>query len=187
MPKTELRKIYKQKRTNLSSKQVEQKSIAIANQSLKLPIWKASIYSLFLSIEDKKEVDTHYLLSILQGKDKDIVLSKSNFSTYEMTHFLLTDNTKIKINQWGIPEPVDGITVPPDKIDVVFVPLLAFDKNGHRIGYGKGFYDRFLASCKPSTVRIGVSFFEIEDQQFPSHQDDIPLNYCITPEKIYEF
>lgn len=187
MPKTKLRKIYKEKRTNLSSKEVEQKSIAIANQSLKLPIWDAGIYSLFLSMEDKKEVDTHYLLSILQGKDKDIVISKSNFSTYEMTHFLLTDNTVIKINHWGIPEPVDGITVPANKIEVVFVPLLAFDQTGQRIGYGKGFYDRFLATCKPSTIKVGVSFFEVEQQEFSSHQDDIPLDYCITPEKIYTF
>src|SRR5690625_1048436 len=187
MPKMKLRKIYKEKRMNLSSKEVEQKSMDIANQSLKLPIWKASVYSLFLSIEDKKEVDTHYLLNILQGKDKDIVISKSNFSTYEMTHYLLTDNTKIKINKWGIPEPVDGITVPETKIDVVFVPLLAFDKHGHRIGYGKGFYDRFLAACKPSTIKVGLSFFEVEKQGFFSHQNDIPLYYCITPEKIYTF
>src|SRR5690625_7770201 len=97
MPKMKLRKIYKEKRMNLSSKEVEQKSMDIANQSLKLPIWKTSVYSLFLSIEDKKEVDTHYLLNILQGKDKDIIIFKKNYSTYEITHYLLTDNTKIKI------------------------------------------------------------------------------------------
>ena len=61
-----------------------------------------------------------------------------------MTHFLLTDNTKIKKNQYNIPEPINGLEVPTKKIDVVFVPLLAFDKKGNRVGYGKGFYDKFL-------------------------------------------
>jgi 5-formyltetrahydrofolate cyclo-ligase len=75
-----------------------------------------------------------------------------------MTHFLLTDNTKIKKNEYNIPEPVDGLEVPAIKIDVVFIPLLAYDKKGNRVGYGKGFYDKFLAECKPETIKIGLSF-----------------------------
>jgi 5-formyltetrahydrofolate cyclo-ligase len=75
-----------------------------------------------------------------------------------MTHFLLTDNTKIKKNKHNIPEPVDGIEVPSHKIEVVFVPLLAFDKQGQRVGW-QGFYDKFLAECSPATVKIGLSFF----------------------------
>jgi 5-formyltetrahydrofolate cyclo-ligase len=69
----------------------------------------------------------------------------------------LTDNTKIKKNEHNI--PVDGIEVPSHKIEVVFVPLLAYDKQGQRVGYGKGFYDKFLAECSPATVKIGLSFF----------------------------
>ena len=70
-----------------------------------------------------------------------------------MTHYLLTDNTKIKKNKYNIPEPIDGIEVPDNKIEVVFVPLLAFDKKGHRVGYGKGFYDHFLSGCQPNTIK----------------------------------
>jgi 5-formyltetrahydrofolate cyclo-ligase len=96
-------------------------------------------------------VNTECILHLLSGKDKEIVVSKSDFASRNMTHFLLTDNTKIKKNSYNIPEPVDGIEVPVTKIDVVFVPLLAFDTTGNRVGYGKGFYDVFLsdASLKP--------------------------------------
>jgi 5-formyltetrahydrofolate cyclo-ligase len=104
-----------------------------------------------------------------------------------MTHFLLTDNTKIKKNEYNIPEPVDGLEVPTKKIDVVFVPLLAFDKSGHRAGYGKGFYDKFLTKCKPETIKIGLSFFEAEDQIEDVFENDVKLDYCVTPNEVYEF
>jgi len=104
-----------------------------------------------------------------------------------MQHFLLTDNTKISVNKYGIPEPMDGIEVPISKIDVIFVPLLAFDKAGNRVGYGKGFYDRFLKDCKPETLTIGLSFFEAEEALIEVSEFDQPLDYCITPTTTYSF
>ena len=162
MDKKELRKKYKTLRKNLSEDTIEEWSLKIANQLIRLDIWQHSFYHLFLPIESQKEINTEYILQILAGKDKNIVLSKSDFSTREMTHFLLTDNTTIKKNSYDIPEPIDGLEVPVFKIDVVFVPLLAFDENGNRVGYGKGFYDKFLAECKPEILKIGLSFFESE-------------------------
>jgi 5-formyltetrahydrofolate cyclo-ligase len=123
----------------------------------------------------------------LQGKDKEIVVSKSDFHSLEMVHYLLTDNTKFKKNEYNIPEPIDGIEVPVSKIDVVFVPLLAFDVKGNRVGYGKGFYDKFLSKCNPETIKIGLSFFEAEDKIVDITSNDKTLNYCITPEKVYTF
>lgn len=187
MSKAKLRKIYKEKRELLTSEEIEEKSLAIANQTLKLPIWEATTYSIFLSIQEKKEINTDYILHILQGKDKNIAVSKSHFKTYAMTHYLLTDNTKIKVNHWGIPEPVEGFKVAEEDIDVVFVPLLTFDLKGNRIGYGKGFYDRFLASCKPETIKVGLSFFNAEESEILAHENDIALDFCVTPEKIYQF
>ena len=104
-----------------------------------------------------------------------------------MTHFLLTDNTKVKKNEYNIPEPVDGIEVRSNKIDVVFVPLLAFDKKGHRVGYGKGFYDKFLSECKPNAIKIGLSFFDPEELITDVFDGDIKLNYCVTPNEVYLF
>ena len=99
MTKNELRKKYKSFRNELSIDQIEDLSIAIANQTLKLPIWRHTFYHIFLSIEEHKEVNTDYILNILSGKDKNILISKSDFKTGDMTHFLLTDNTVIKNNQ----------------------------------------------------------------------------------------
>ena len=104
-----------------------------------------------------------------------------------MQHILLTDNTKLKANSWGVPEPLDGIEVPTQKIDLVFLPLLAFDENGNRVGYGKGFYDNFLRECKEDVVKVGLSLFTAEKEITDVNGNDIPLDYCVTPEKIYSF
>ena len=187
MTKSELRRLYKQKREELSSEAIEDYSLAISNQLLQLPIWDASFYHIFLSITEHKEVNTDYILNILSGKDKNIVISKSDLGNLKMIHYLLLDTTVIKKNAWNIPEPVDGIEVNTDKIDVVFVPLLAFDQQGHRVGYGKGYYDEFLSECKPETLKIGLSFFEAEELIKDVHKADVALDYCVTPEKNYLF
>lgn len=187
MTKKELRVKYKQMRQQLSENDIEELSLQIANQLIHLDIWQHSFYHLFLPIESQKEINTEYILQVLAGKDKNIVISKSDFETREMTHFLLTDNTKIKKNEYDIPEPVDGLEVPVSKIDVVFVPLLAFDEKGNRVGYGKGFYDKFLSECKPEVLKIGLSFFKSESIISDVLPTDIQLSMCISPTEVYKF
>ena len=187
MLKKQLRLKYKELRLAFGKDLVDEMSIAIANQILKLNIWDKTYFHVFLPIETQNEVNTEFILHLLQGKDKEIVISKSDFETREMTHFLLTDNTKIKKNKYNIPEPIDGIEVPISKIDVVFIPLLAFDSSGNRVGYGKGFYDKFLSNCKPETIKIGLSFFEPEDLILDVFENDVKLDYCFTPKTIYSF
>ncbi len=185
--KKELRLQYKNLRKELSIDDIEEKSLEIANRLIQLPIWDKSYYHVFLPIEEQKEVNTEYILHLLSGKDKEIVVSKSDFETRKMSHFLLTDNTKIKKNEYNIPEPINGLPVPSETIDVVFVPLLAFDVFGNRIGYGKGFYDKFLAECKPETIKIGLSFFEAVNQIDDVFESDVKLDYCVTPGLVYKF
>jgi 5-formyltetrahydrofolate cyclo-ligase len=187
MTKKQLRHKYKRLRQGLSEEQIDHYSIALANQLLKLDIWDFSFYHIFLTIEEQKEINTDYILTILSGKDKNIVLSKSNFENYAMTHYLLTDNTKIKKNSYNIPEPIDGIEIKSEQLQVVFLPLLAFDNFGNRIGYGKGFYDRFLAGCKLETLKIGLSFFKAEDEILEASEVDIKLDYCVTPNQVFQF
>ena len=187
MLKKELRTKYKVLRKELSKIDIEEKSLAIANEILELPIWDMTYFHIFLPIIEQKEVDTEFILHLLSGKDKEIVISKSDFESRNMTHFLLTDNTRIQKNEHNIPEPLDGIEVPVTKIDVVFVPLLAFDKKGNRIGYGKGFYDKFLSQCKPETLKIGLSFFEPEELISDVFESDVLLDYCVCPNGVYEF
>ena len=187
MLKEELRKIYKQKRILLSEDERQKRSLLIANQSLKLPIWDKEYYHLFLPIEKFNEVDTYLFINILWGKNKKIILSRTDFCENKLTHFLFTENTIIKENKWGIPEPLNGEEMSPKSIDVVFIPLLAFDNHGNRVGYGKGFYDKFLSECREDVLRVGVSFFPSEEKIIDVLQTDIPLQYCITPEKNYFF
>lgn len=187
MLKKELRIKYKTLRKELTEIEIEEKSLAIANEILKLPIWEKTYFHLFLPISEQKEINTEFILHLLSGKDKEILVSKSDFESRSMIHFLLTDNTKIKKNEYNIPEPVDGLEVPATKIDVVFVPLLAYDKKGNRVGYGKGFYDKFLAECKPETIKIGLSFFEPEELILDVFESDILLDFCVCPSGVYEF
>src|SRR5690554_7259239 len=95
--KRSARKKYNELRNNLSHQEIEEKSLEIANQALKLRIWDHSYYHLFLTIEAKKEVQTEFILHILQGKDKSVVVSKSNFETHGMDNFLLQENTVLKV------------------------------------------------------------------------------------------
>ncbi len=187
MHKKELRSKYKSLRASLSKNEIEEQSLAIANKLLALPIWENTYFHIFLPIIEQKEVDTEVILHMLAGKDKEIIVSKSDFESRKMTHFLLTDATKIKKNDYNIPEPIDGIEIPTSKIEVIFVPLLAFDKKGNRVGYGKGFYDRFLSECNPETIKIGLSFFDAEELISDVNDDDIRLNYCVTPNAIFTF
>lgn len=171
----------------MSLEEIEDKSLDIANNLLDLNIWQNTYFHVFLTMEEQHEVHTNSILNILAGKDKEVIVSRTDFEHFKMIHYLLTDNTKLVKNQYGIPEPEDGIEVPSKRIDVVFVPLLAFDEEGQRVGYGKGFYDRFLEECKPDVIKVGLSFFSAEEEPIEVNPSDIPLDYCVTTDRIYRF
>ncbi|HSP40217.1 MAG TPA: 5-formyltetrahydrofolate cyclo-ligase [Gillisia sp.] len=185
--KSELRAKYSNLRNSLSDEIIEMKSLEIANNLLDLPIWDHEFYHLFLSIRERKEIDTEPILHILLGKDKNVVLSKSDLNSRKLTNYLLTDTTRIEVNKWGIPEPAGGIEVKSTNIEVVFVPLLAFDLSGHRVGYGKGYYDVFLSGCNKNVIKVGLSFFDAEEEISGILPSDVPLDYCVTPHKTYNF
>jgi 5-formyltetrahydrofolate cyclo-ligase len=187
MTKQELRKEYLERRRALTDTEVQESSLQIANKALELDIWNFSNYHVFLPIQKQKEINTEYLLHILQGKDKNIVVSKSNFEDISMSHYLLTDQTKLTSNSHGIPEPDQkGIPIDEKNIDVVFVPLLIADRFGNRVGYGKGFYDRFLKKCRPDVIKIGLSFFKPLEFKIDMHANDVSLNYILYGEEVID-
>ena len=120
--KTALRTLFLKKRRALSDKDHEEQSFAIANQCLQLPIWNLEYFHLFLPIQSKAEIDTTLILTLLQGRDKQVILPK--VSGAELEHILLTDSTLIRKNDWDIPEPDQGLVMQPKQLDVVFIPLL---------------------------------------------------------------
>ena len=116
-----------------------------------------------------------------------VTYSAINPSDYSMKHFLQYDEMTFEINKYGIPEPIDGTQIAENEIDIAFIPLLAFDLQGNRVGYGMGYYDRFLSKCRQDLIKIGLSFFppaeSIDDVDF----FDKKLDFCITPECVYAF
>lgn len=187
MLKHELRKKYKTLRSQLQASTIAEGSLQLANRALQLPIWEALYFHIFLGAVEHREVDTLPLITLLQGRDKHVVVPKISGAN-DMESYLLTDSTVLKKNKWHIPEPVNGIPIPGNAIDVVFLPLLAFDVAGNRVGYGKGHYDTFLHTCGENTLKIGLSLFEAEAAYITdTWENDVKLTHCLTPEKVYTF
>jgi len=185
LTKLALRKSFLKKRQALSDQEHSDMSFAIANNCLKLPIWHLDYFHIYLPIKEKAEIDTTLILTLLQGKDKQVILPRIKGSKLE--HILLTDVTKLKINGLGIAEPEKGIKISPEQIDVIFLPLLAWDKSGNRLGYGKGFYDNFLSLCKTNTIKVGLSFFDPVEKIIDTRSKDIQMDFCINPKAIKKF
>jgi 5-formyltetrahydrofolate cyclo-ligase len=187
MKKSELRKKYNKLRNELKQNQIEEYSEAIFNNLLQLDIWTKESFHIFLTMKNKKEIDTSLISRELWKNNKLVSTSVSNFENNTLENYRYTISTKIEINSWGIPEPIEAELINDKEIDVVFIPLLAFDKRGYRVGYGKGFYDRFLANCKPDVIKIGISFFEVEEEIVDVHEADVKLDYCVTAKSTYDF
>jgi 5-formyltetrahydrofolate cyclo-ligase len=189
MKKGELRKIYREKRAALGHSEMSklQDLLLIRFQQVSLPF--INVLHRFLPAQGKNEVDTDPLANWLSFCNPGLVqlVPKVNTSTNDLHHYLLKDDTILILNEWGIPEPENGPEIAPEEIDLVLIPLLAFDQTGHRVGYGKGYYDRFLASCRPDCIKTGLSFFPPVVNITDTNTFDIAMDFCITPERIYEF
>jgi 5-formyltetrahydrofolate cyclo-ligase len=141
----------------------------------------------FLPIRRQNEVDTWPIIHWLWQHDVAVSVSAADITTNQLTHYLLTANTTLVENKWGIPEPVDDALpiIQPVAIDLVLVPLLAFDQQGHRVGYGKGYYDRFLDDCRPDCMKIGLSLFEPVETITDVVDTDVALDCGLTPTNAY--
>lgn len=181
MNKKELRKLYKQKRKELTENEIEEFQQNIYNQIVKTDFSNVSIIHIFLPIEKQKEIDTYPIINFLRTIDKTIIISKSNFTTNTLQHYVFDESTKLEINSYGIPEPINAKEIDVKKIDLVFVPLLISDKQNYRAGYGKGFYDRFLSECRENIQSIGLNFFKPIDKINDINKFDISLNKIIYP------
>jgi 5-formyltetrahydrofolate cyclo-ligase len=184
--KIQIRKLYQNKRDKLSVSEIHKLSISISNGCLKIPIWHMENFHIFLSLSNKNEIETSSLLSVIMGKDKQVIVPRIIKSKL-LEHVLLTDQTVLRTNSFRIPEPQNGIIISPKIIDVVFIPLYVFDLKGNRVGYGGGYYDRFLKECRKDTVKVGLSLFEPINLIQDISELDIKLDYAVTPDSIFSF
>jgi 5-formyltetrahydrofolate cyclo-ligase len=187
--KQQLRKQYQAKRAALTGD-----SYAILNEQL-LQLFKTIDFTgigclhIFLPMISRKEPDTQLLINWLKATHPEIRLAypKTDFLDFTILNFFDNADLRLEINAQGITEPVKGNMVDIAAIDMVIVPLLIFDMQGYRVGYGKGFYDRFMAKCKPQTQFIGLSLFDPVDSIEDIDGFDIPLHQCVTPQKVWRF
>ena len=183
--KTFLRSHYKKKRFSLTKQEVDDLSQRVCKQLDKLNIWKLKHYHIFISILKYNELDTSSIINKLKSEQKIIIVPK--ISNNELVHIAINDETKFGLNEYGIKEPNDGNHFIIENLDIIFIPLLAFDLEGHRVGYGKGYYDRFLKLTNNSTLKIGLSFFDPINKILDIDDNDVKLDYCVTPKQVHKF
>lgn len=197
MTKEDIRKEARQKRALLDPAEVESGSRKIASLLFsRIPVHRFSVVHVFLPIRKNREPDTFPILETLQKDFPAAIYISKSLENGEMLHVPYTSGLVLKMNRWGIDEPLDLShaldsevffqTFPSENI-LVLVPLLAFDKEGHRVGYGKGYYDRFLSRSGINTTKIGLSLLEPVEQISNSSPLDIRMDYCITPGKVWQW
>ncbi len=183
-----LRNVYLEKRIFLSKDEFDLRNALLQRRVLDfLKEKECSSLHTFLPIKKKKEVDTLPIIELLKAKQNKLnfFVSKS-LPKGKLEHYKLEDSTVLEKNKWGIPEPTNSIPVDVKNVDIIFIPLITFDKKGHRIGYGKGYYDRFLQEC-PNALKVGLTLAPPLDIIPYVESTDITMDWCITPFEDYQF
>lgn len=188
MDKEDLRKQYRGKRKELSKEEIRNYSERISE---KLLIYledhqELRHIHLFLPISRFNEVDTLPLFYKLQDLGYLLYTSRLDPSEENLETLNISNIKGFDSGNWGIPVPKEAAIVAGDTIQLMLIPLLAYDKRGYRIGYGKGYYDKYLAGLSPAIIKVGMSFFPPEDH-IPVEPHDIPMDFCITPKDVFFF
>jgi 5-formyltetrahydrofolate cyclo-ligase len=189
MTKARLRSAYKEKRMQVSGPERMKWDdlMLIRFQQLELP----SLHEVmsFYPLEQFNEVNTFLFTDFLHFRNLNLHISypRTNPSAHTMEAVACGADTIFEASSMNIPEPVGSDIVSPDLLDLVIIPLLAFDKQGYRVGYGKGYYDRFLLNCRPDCIRLGLSYFEPVNAIEDISELDVPLDLCVTPQELYIF
>lgn len=187
MTKAEARKVYREKRMQLSDQERDKLEdlMLIRFQTFATHI-PDRILS-FAPLEDKHEYDPYLVMNYCRFKNPAVQFYYPVTEGEQMHAGQVNEDQAFTKNKYGIPEPADALIENPQRIDMIFVPLVAMDMSGRRVGYGKGYYDRFLQKCRKDAVTIGFSFFEPVEAISDWKPFDVPLIAGITPMNIFYF
>lgn len=191
MKKAAARKTFLAQRKQISLEKIAKLSQQIAKLFFaNFDLQNIKTIHVFLPIKKRNEADTFHIINQLREyfPQIEILIPKANFINFSMENYLFHSTINFQENDWGILEPVGESPLSANHpIDLVFLPLIAFDKSGYRVGYGKGFYDRFLAKCSPQLIKVGLSIFEPIETIEDVNELDIKMDFCITPMQVYRF
>lgn len=189
MIKKSIRQSYLKKRKELTASQLEEFSQQIVTRFCSYPVSGLTHLFSYYALVEKAEFNVEPCTSWLRERNPDMVVSWPRIDPVHNTMEALTlaPNAFFSKNQYNILEPISGDSIAPEGQDIVFVPLVAFDLKGYRVGYGKGYYDRYLGQCRPDCIKMGFSFFDPVEAISDIGEFDVPLSVCITPSRIYEF
>ncbi|MDX5422925.1 MAG: 5-formyltetrahydrofolate cyclo-ligase [Hymenobacteraceae bacterium] len=177
-----------QKRRALPLEEVQLRSSRIAELFFeRFPLQAGQTVHVFLPIIKNNEVNTWSIIERLRQEHPEVrvAVPVTDVEQNILTHHHLSDEAVLVENNWGIPEPQNAHIIHAGEVDVVLVPLLAFDRAGHRVGYGKGFYDRFLADCRPDVLKIGLSLEPPVERITDPNPFDVPLDAVVMPEGVW--
>ncbi|MDW3197349.1 MAG: 5-formyltetrahydrofolate cyclo-ligase [Cytophagales bacterium] len=182
-----LRKEILRRRKLLSHELVNELSLEIQQHFLQwIQGQQVSTIHSFLPIERNREVNTWPLIDALESLGKCVILTRTNFETETMDHFLYETDLTFEEDKFKIPTPVNARPADMKAVEVVLVPLLAADKAGGRIGYGKGYYDRLIQEMTADVIKIGLTLGPCFDKFSFLEPHDQKLDYCITPYQVID-
>lgn len=191
MQKSDIRKIYKEKRLRLSVAQRAKVDDLMLIQFQKLLVNIPALIITYAPIKKFIDFDPHYITEYCYFKNPGKYLVYPVITTHndscEMYAVMVDDDSFFETNPYSIDKPVDSHKMCTADIEMFFVPLLSFDKNGNLVGYSKGYYGRFLKQCSTNSIKIGFSYFDAVENIEDIDKHDIKLDYCITPESIFTF
>ena len=186
MKKSEIRKRYLEKKESLTETEVQSLSQHIFENFIStFGLKENQKVHCFLSIPEKGEVDTaSFLNSFFENEIRVFVpkIVKGKLISLE-----ITKGTLLIESAWGIKEPAGNEDCGVKDFNFIITPLLYSDQFGNRVGYGKGFYDRFFSEINPDAIKVGVSFFPPNEKVEDISEFDVPLNHLVTPTEVLSF
>lgn len=189
MTKKELRSIYRTRRSSLDPRTRMRDDDLMLIQFQQFDLIDVQSLLTYWPMPHAAEPNTQLYAGYLRHMVPQLATAypRTDLSGNSMEAIAVDEETVYQANALGIFEPKDGDIVDPELLDMVFVPMLICDLHGNRVGFGKGYYDRFLARCREDVIKVGFSYFDPVEQIADTNEFDVPLSYCITPRAIYEF
>ena len=180
--KNQIKEAILEKRNSLTKEEILEKSKKIEENFFNTEQYRKSKTIMFF-VSFGSEANTHEMIRNSLGK-KNVVIPKVLEHEIEPSIIIDFDNL-VSSGKFGILEPIEPMKIAYKNIDLVIVPGIAFDSDGHRIGYGFGYYDKFLKKV-PKAVKIGLCFdFQIVEK-IPREEHDVAVDFIVTEKRVIE-